>query len=103
MYKIQRFEGKVVGIEIDGCKSIPPYLENTDFAEWRKENPDVDLSDQPYEKPIYEKRSIAYDQAGLDRQTMLVALWEYVVENRPETMQALQAKRLDIKARHPKG
>jgi hypothetical protein len=103
MFKIQRYEGKVVGIEIDGCKSIPPSMENTDFVEWRQQNPDVDLSDEPYDKPYGIKRKIDYSSQGVDSDAMIVALWEAQVEGRPEAMQALQAKRLDIKARHPKG
>ncbi len=33
---------------------------------------------------------------------MIVALWEQVVENRPEAAQALEAKRQAVKAAHPK-
>lgn len=36
------------------------------------------------------------------RDEMIVALWEMVVENRPETAQALQAKREQIKQQFPK-
>lgn len=33
---------------------------------------------------------------------MIVALWEMVVEGRPETAQALQARRQEIKSKFPK-
>ncbi len=36
------------------------------------------------------------------RDEMLVALWEMIVENRPEAAQALQARRQEIKALYPK-
>ena len=36
------------------------------------------------------------------RDEMIVALWEMVVENRPETAEALQARREEIKAKYPK-
>jgi hypothetical protein len=36
------------------------------------------------------------------RDDMIVALWEMVVENRPETAQALQARRVQIKKQFPK-
>lgn len=36
------------------------------------------------------------------KEDMIVALWEMVVENRPETAQALQARREEIKAKFPK-
>lgn len=36
------------------------------------------------------------------RDDMIVALWEMVVENRPELAQKLQARREEIKAKYPK-
>ena len=33
---------------------------------------------------------------------LIVALWEMVVENKPEMAQALQAKRIEIKNKYPK-
>jgi hypothetical protein len=33
---------------------------------------------------------------------MIIALWEMVVENRPEKADELQARRLEIKAQFPK-
>ena len=33
---------------------------------------------------------------------LIVALWEMVIENKPEMAQALQAKRLEIKNKYPK-
>ena len=36
------------------------------------------------------------------RDDVLVALWEMVVESRPEKAEALQARRLEIKVKYPK-
>jgi hypothetical protein len=33
---------------------------------------------------------------------MIVALWEMVVENRPEYAEQLQARRVEIKSQYPK-
>ena len=49
---------------------------------------------------IAQKRSTPGEYPGKDE--ILVALWEMVVENRPEKAQALQARREEIKAKYPK-
>jgi hypothetical protein len=49
---------------------------------------------------IQQKRSTPGEYPSKD--DILVALWEMVVENRPEKAQALQAKREEIKAKYPK-
>jgi len=49
-----------------------------------------------------ELRKQAYDIAGCDANSLIVALWELVVEDRPESANALQAKRLEVKDLYPK-
>lgn len=49
-----------------------------------------------------EKRERAYNEVGVTRDAMIVAIWEARVESRPEAMTALQTKRLEIKALYPK-
>ena len=49
-----------------------------------------------------EKRRNDYERE-IPMRDMIVALWEQVVEGRPEKANALQAKRADIKSRYPKG
>lgn len=48
---------------------------------------------------INTKRRIEYLKAGVNPSEMLVALWELVVEKRPEAADALQIKRLEVKAK----
>ena len=49
---------------------------------------------------IAQLRSTPGEYPGKDE--ILVALWEMVVENRPEKAQALQVRREEIKAKYPK-
>ena len=51
-------------------------------------------------RKIAQKRSTPGEYPSKDE--ILVALWEMVVENRPEKAQALQARREEIKAKYPK-
>lgn len=54
------------------------------------------------EPPVVELRRRAYVAAGLLPEALIVALWEYVVEARPEAATAIQAARTQIKTRYPK-
>jgi hypothetical protein len=47
-------------------------------------------------------RKQEYESLGVSTDKMIVAMWEMIVENRPEAMNALQAKRQAIKNKHPK-
>lgn len=53
---------------------------------------------QPDTSTYAEKRAAEYPSLS----ELNVALWEKVVENRPEAAQAIEAKRQEIKAKHPK-
>jgi hypothetical protein len=48
------------------------------------------------------KREEAYQAAGLTPQALTIALWERLVENNPQTSDALEIIRQDIKNRYPK-
>lgn len=53
--------------------------------------------------PSYtELRSKAYIEQGITEKELIVALWERVVENRPEASNKLQFIREQIKAKYPK-
>ena len=49
-----------------------------------------------------ENRAKEYEKQGLTADKMIIALWEKVVENRPESADTIQAKRTEIKAKYPK-
>ena len=51
---------------------------------------------------ITSMRKQAYSVAGCTPEALIIAMWEDAVEGRPEALETLQAKRLDVKARHPK-
>jgi len=53
---------------------------------------------QPDTRTYAEKRAAEYPSLA----DLGVALWEQVVENRPEAAQALEVKRQEIKAKYPK-
>ena len=53
---------------------------------------------QPDTRTYAEKRAAEYPSLS----ELNVALWEQVVENRPEAAQALEVKRQEIKAKYPK-
>jgi len=53
---------------------------------------------QPDTRTYAEKRAAEYPSLA----ELNVALWEQVVENRPEAAQALEVKRQEIKAKYPK-
>lgn len=61
---------------------------------WEQIKEDVTL------RKVHQKRSTPGNYPSRDE--MIVALWEMVVENRPETAQALQARRTEIKNLFPK-
>lgn len=51
-------------------------------------------------RKIAQQRSTPGEYPSKDE--IIVALWEMVVENRPEKAQALQARREEIKSKYPK-
>jgi hypothetical protein len=58
------------------------------------------IKDAVTARKVAEARSTPGNYPSKDE--MIVALWELVVENRPETADALQARRAEIKALFPK-
>lgn len=63
----------------------------------------VEYSDYVIPEETYrEKRLKEYLKEGLTSDAMIVALWEKVVENRPEESNAIQLKREEIKIKFPK-
>lgn len=48
------------------------------------------------------KRRIEYTKQGVTIDAMIVALWEKIVENKPQAMNDLQTKRLRVKSDIPK-
>lgn len=49
-----------------------------------------------------EARNKAYNQQGCDAHSLVIALWERIVENRPESSVDIEATRQQIKIDNPK-
>lgn len=54
------------------------------------------------DEQVQRDRQAEYNKEGVTVDNMIVALWEKVIENRPESADALQAKRVAVKAKIPK-
>jgi hypothetical protein len=59
-----------------------------------------EIKDAVISRRIAERRSMPGNYPSRD--DMIVALWEMVVENRPEYADQLQARRVEIKSQYPK-
>ena len=55
-----------------------------------------------YPWTVDERREAEYNKRGLTIQALTVALFEKQVENRPESADAIQIQRLEVKAMYPK-
>ena len=55
-----------------------------------------------FETSYIDNRADAYRINGLDEKKLIIALWEAQVENRPEALNEIQARRLAIKEQFPK-
>jgi hypothetical protein len=110
MYTANYFDGKFIGIkyvnengEIVSCLkgNNPEYKK---FEKWHSEHPDFSIADIPTseEDELNKNRKIEYYNQSCTPDELIVALWEYVVENRPAAMNELQAKRLAVKQKYPK-
>lgn len=104
MFTLNRNEdGKVCSIQVENM-SIPVHPDNVNFQEWREQNPDVDITTivEPPGPDYGEKRLQEYGKNKIDERTMLVALWEHVIEGRPASAEAIQAIREVVKQQIPK-
>ena len=51
---------------------------------------------------VEEKRKAEYLEKGLTPEKLIIALWEDMVEGRPEEVNRIQAERLAVKQKYPK-
>jgi hypothetical protein len=69
--------------------------------------PEPEEEPEPEPEPVAELsfndlRINGYIEAGADFTALLVAMWEHVIEGRPEAAAALEVKRQSVKAQYPK-
>lgn len=84
---------------------IPPDENNGDFREyneWLAKGNAKQVVDDTWIPTVEEKRRMEYDKQGCNDHDLLVALWEKIVEGRPEVADEMQAKRQAIKTDIPK-
>jgi Zn-dependent M16 (insulinase) family peptidase len=85
------------GIPIEGVAATePPRIDFLPGAteEHRKQADTILAAHIP--EDVEEKRRVAYAQRGVTAEAMVEALWEYIVEGRPEAVQKLQATRQTV-------
>ncbi|MEW6039934.1 MAG: hypothetical protein AB1633_00235 [Elusimicrobiota bacterium] len=92
IYKIG-LGAKALNLTDDECIKLAEQK----YAEikYKEANPDP-----PSYKELREK---AYDEKGATRDRMIIALWKKVIEGRSEEADKLQAARLEVKQKYPKG
>ena len=86
--------------------SIPPDPDNMDYArylEWKRQGGVPTVKDVTHYPDLAERRQAEYVKAGARVEDMIVALWEKIVEDRPEAAAALQEIREQVKTDIPKG
>ena len=86
----------------------PPPEETIQYGvpcDWDEESGSwkLDETSDQFKNLSAEKRLAEYEKQGITTDKLIVALWEKVVENRPETATELQTAREAIKTLIPKG
>lgn len=100
------FELKTVGLPVLSVSCLPDG--NLNFVSYTRNLTEVETAQalaiiaQHSAWDYRDDRYMDYMDAGLDTLTLIEALIEAVSENRPDALNAIQAKRLAIKAKHPK-
>ena len=86
--------------EHEGITEVSPSKEILDGVpgDWNEELQRWDISPTAY--AVQRKKKYVAD--GVTSESLIVALWEYVVEGRSEAMDSIQAKRLVAKSEFPK-
>jgi hypothetical protein len=78
---------------LDGLPPITEEEFNEKNAIYQKEMEDTD-----YQR----KRLFDYEKKGVTDHEMVVSLWERIMENRQQSSDSLQSKRIEIKQKYPK-
>jgi len=73
------------------------------YKKWLAEGGKPDVVSDHVEVTLEERRQAEYVKQGASTDALIVALWEQIVEDRPESAAALQAIRAKVKLDIPKG
>lgn len=91
------------GIPIDGvADTIPPRIDFQAEATAAQQQQALTILAAHIPEDYVDKRQQAYIERGVTAEALIAALWERVVEGRPEAAEALQTIRESIKAQFPK-
>ena len=92
--------------EINDSVIVSELPEEAPPAGWMWVDTNAEVVQPLLEKKVREnysnERAQAYLNAGITIEAMTIALWERVIENRPQLSDELQAKRIEIKNQFPK-
>lgn len=89
--------------DADRMTWFPRETTHPEYAEFLRLLETGEATLEPFQEPsVSTKRQQAYRAARIGGLELVEALWENLVEGRPEKMNQLQAARLEIKTRFPK-
>lgn len=90
------------GIPIDGvADETPPRIDFRPEATEKQRQQAQTILEAHVPEDYRDRREKAYVERGVTVEAMVIALWERVVEGRPEASEALQAIREGVKAEFP--
>lgn len=78
-------------------------VDYADYLAWVAKGNKAEEVDLTPVKSLAERRQAEYVKQGASTDALVVALWEKIVEDRPESAAALQAIRAQVKLDIPKG
>ncbi len=88
-----------IGLGLDSLNKTDAELEALALTKYNE----IKYLEQNPPAPSYQVlREKEYLSQGITEKEMIVALWEKVIENRPQAANDLQAKREQIKTKYPK-
>jgi hypothetical protein len=98
--KILTKELEEIGIGNSGCNEDDGTVWDVDGITEIQNRSDVAALIAAHDpRDVDKERQDAYNRAGVTIEALAVALWEKLVENRPEAAEALQIKREQIKTK----
>ena len=100
------FKGNVVILRLSDMAEIPSDQNNMDYQKylsWKALGGKAEVFDDSRVPTTDDLRKSEYDKQGASTDALVVALWEKIVEDRPEAADALQAIRDQVKLDIPKG
>jgi hypothetical protein len=89
-------DGAVIPLNV--LPSEANYSDVQKFQDWLKKGNKPLPADPEILPSVAERREEEYRKQGINEHALIVALWEMIVENRPEVATALELMREKIKA-----